>query len=72
MQPEPPRFIRDNMKIDDVEGARPKIVRELDKRESNKVDDIEGASPKPHKHRKMFGGYNNINYDDVTKNVKKS
>jgi hypothetical protein len=52
--------------VDDVDGARPKFVRDLKTRESNKVNDIEGASPKIRKNRKMFGGYNNLNYADVT------
>ena len=52
--------------MNDVDGARPKFVRELKTRESNKVSDIDGASPKIRKHRKMFGGYSNLNYTDVT------
>lgn len=64
--PEPLKFIRDNLRVDDVDGARPKFVRELKTRESNKVNDIEGASPKIRKTRKMFGAYNNLNYADVT------
>jgi hypothetical protein len=66
VEPEPPKFIRDNLNVNDVDGARPKFVRELKTRESNKVSDIDGASPKIRKHRKMFGGYSNLNYTDVT------
>ena len=41
----PPRFVRDHMEIDDIEGARPKKSKLVDikTREVNKIDDIEGA-----------------------------
>jgi hypothetical protein len=44
----PPKFIRDHMEIDDIEGARPKKnkVVEYETRVSMKIDDIEGTKAK--------------------------
>ena len=41
----PPRFMRDQMEIDDIDGARPKKVKQTDikTRESLKISDIEGT-----------------------------
>lgn len=41
----PPRFVRDHMEIDDIDGARPKKVKQNDikTRETMKIDDIEGT-----------------------------
>jgi uncharacterized protein YxjI len=41
----PPRFMRDQMEIDDIDGARPKKVKQNDikTRESLKISDIEGT-----------------------------
>lgn len=41
----PPRFVRDHMEIDDIDGARPKKVKQNDikTREIMKIDDIEGT-----------------------------
>lgn len=41
--PEPPRFIRDAMVHDDIDGTKPAIKRELAVRDVLKVDDILGA-----------------------------
>ena len=38
--PPVPRFIRDGMTIDDIEGTRPLQKKELAPRETNKIDDI--------------------------------
>ena len=70
--PEPPKFIRNSMEIKDIDGARPKFIKELKTRETNLISDIEGSSPKQKKHRKMFGEYSNMNYQDVTQAVKRS
>jgi len=70
IKPDPPRFLRDAMQIDDVEGARPKKVKQLETRNSNNVSDIFGASPKKRYARKTV--YNSVNYNDVTKFVPKS
>lgn len=41
----PPRYMRDGMDIEDIEGARPKQVKQdkIKTREVNKIDDIEGT-----------------------------
>ena len=41
----PPRYVRDHMEIDDIDGARPKKVKQNDikTREIMKLDDIEGT-----------------------------
>ena len=66
----PPKFIRDTMHIDDIEGVRPK-KRSHTKwatKESMKLDDIEGTKAKPrHKARENSQGYNANDYSDVTK-----
>jgi hypothetical protein len=41
-----PKFIRDGIKIDDIEGAKPKKKREFAQRDFYTVDDIAGARPK--------------------------
>lgn len=45
----PPRFMRDQMEIDDIEGARPKKVKydNIKTRETNKIEDIEGTKAQP-------------------------
>ena len=72
VKPEAPKFIRDAMGVSDLEGAKPKKEKVLKTRETNKVGDIEGASPKVRKHRKMFEAYSNLNYNDVTRDLRKS
>lgn len=59
--PEPLRFVRDGMAIDDIEGCRAKVVRELATRDNYKVDDIPGAKAKAplqrregHEHDQLF------------------
>ena len=44
--PPVPKFIRDHLKIDDIEGAKPKEKRELAQRDFYSVQDIAGARPK--------------------------
>lgn len=67
VKPEPLKFIRDQMKHDDIEGSRPKHKRKLETRESNKISDIEGTKRHEKRKRLLFSGYDNMNYDDVTK-----
>lgn len=55
------------MKHDDIAGSRPKQKRTFATRESNKINDIEGTSKRLKKQRLLFSGYDNMNYDDVTK-----
>jgi hypothetical protein len=46
--PDPPRFVRDSINIDDLDKARPKIMLppDLVERDVFKVKDIEGTAPK--------------------------
>lgn len=45
----PPRFIRDQMEIDDIDGARPRKdkLANIETRETMKIEDIEGTKAKP-------------------------
>ena len=38
--PEPLRFIRDQMAVDDIDGSKPKVVRKLASRDSYNINDI--------------------------------
>lgn len=66
----PPKFIRDQMAIDDIEGARSKYDwhNKAKTKEINKIDDIEGTRAR-HRHspRKNSAGYTSHDYSDVTK-----
>jgi hypothetical protein len=44
----PPRYMRDQMEIDDIDGARPKKVKQdqIKTRENMKIEDIEGTKAK--------------------------
>jgi hypothetical protein len=42
-----PKFIRDNMVDSDIDGAKPKKVKEMAMRDNFNVGDIAGAKPKP-------------------------
>lgn len=45
--PSPPRFVRDNIDIKDIEGAKPNpYTRYNIQRKTNQVEDIDGAKPK--------------------------
>lgn len=48
LPPDPMRFIRDPMTIDDIEGARPSKKKHNDviTRDNMKISDIEGAKPR--------------------------
>jgi len=63
--PEPPKFIRDNMEIEDIDGARPKKQKYYETRDSMKVADIDGAIGKPTYIRKT--DHDSFNYADITK-----
>jgi hypothetical protein len=45
----PPRFLRDHMEIDDIDGARPKKdkLADVKTRETMKINDIEGTKAVP-------------------------
>ena len=44
--PEAPKFIRDQMQVTDIDGAAPRIKKELEQRDFYSVTDIAGAQPK--------------------------
>lgn len=48
LEPVVPKFIRDNISVNDIEGTKPEIFHQKTKagRPSNEVRDIEGARPK--------------------------
>lgn len=66
MPPEPPKFIRDGMKIDDIEGSRPIVKKEFAPRDTLNCFDIQGAQAKKSNTRTKKGDYDNIAYNDVT------
>ena len=45
----PPKYIRDNMGVSDIPGARPAKPREFLQRDIMKISDIHGAQPKKFK-----------------------
>jgi hypothetical protein len=51
--PDPPKFIRDQINNDDIEGSKPKKKKELAQRDNYNIDDIEGAKPKVIINRKI-------------------
>lgn len=60
-----PKFIRDNIQVDDIDGTQPKkIMSRWFQRESMKKDDILKSWPRKQYIRKTF--YDYINYRDVT------
>lgn len=60
-----PKFIRDNIQIDDIDGSHPrKIMSRWFQRDTFKKDDIPNSSPKIPYKRNTF--YDSINYKDVT------
>ena len=67
--PPVPKFIRDGMIIDDIEGTRPLQKREFAPRETNKIDDIYGATKKRPYIRIKTGetAFDNLSYNDVTR-----
>jgi hypothetical protein len=60
-----PKFIKDNLKIDDIEGARPKKIGNFFLRNNMNKDDIKGSFPRPRYVRKEF--FNSIDYSDIQK-----
>ena len=65
------KFIRDSIKIDDIEGTKPKKYANIFLRDSMNKDDIEGTSPKQRyiKKQKLDNNINinNNNYSDIQK-----
>ena len=64
--PEEPKFIRDNIANDDIDGAKPKKDRYFKTRETMKIDDINGTKSKPAPKRST--SFSSLDYSDVTKN----
>lgn len=62
--PTSPKFIRDNIKIDDIEGAHPKKYFKWMSSSTIKKDEIEGSKAIPRKIRNC--NYDSFNYSDVT------
>lgn len=60
-----PKFIKDNLKIDDIEGARPKKIGNFFLRNNMNKDDIKGSIPRQRYVRKEF--FNSIDYSDIQK-----
>lgn len=64
--PTPPKFIRDQIVIDDIAGAKAKVNPHYDTRDILKVEDIQGAKAKG-AYLRLRTKYDGFNYDDVTK-----
>ena len=62
--PTVPRFIRDNITINDIDGAQPKKYFKWMTRSTIKHDVVEGSKPRIPKIRKA--DYDSFNYSDVT------
>lgn len=60
-----PKFIKDNLKIDDIEGSRPKKIGNFFLRNNMNKDDIKGSFPRKRYVRKEF--FNSIDYSDIQK-----
>ena len=51
--PEPPKFIRDGMSVEDIEGTKPKVRVYKFLGDKLNTDDIKGTSPKKRLERKI-------------------
>lgn len=67
VQPDPPRFVRDAMSIEDLPGARCKIRRNVSERDVFKVKSIEGTAPKKPYLRQT--AHDSFSYADVYRNM---
>ncbi len=66
----PPRFMRDTLHHDDIDGSKPKkaTFSNIQTREVNKIDDIEGTKAKfRHQERVNSNNYSSFDYSDITK-----
>eukprot|EP00357_Protocruzia_adherens_P027080 CAMPEP_0114998538 /NCGR_PEP_ID=MMETSP0216-20121206/15566_1 /TAXON_ID=223996 /ORGANISM="Protocruzia adherens, Strain Boccale" /LENGTH=672 /DNA_ID=CAMNT_0002363153 /DNA_START=143 /DNA_END=2162 /DNA_ORIENTATION=+ len=63
----PPKFIRNNMAVDDIDKAQPNRYHRFLGRKTNDISDIDGASPKSSQHRTSdrpnLMDVKDINYD---------
>ena len=64
VEPIMPKFIRDSIKIDDIDGAHPKRYFKWKTRTDFILGEIEGSKPRKPKTRKS--NYSNYDYSDVT------
>ena len=67
--PTPPKFIRDQMTVDDIDRARPKkdVHANVRTKEVMKIDDIEGSKPRSRVfNRPRDHSFSTINYNDVS------
>ena len=73
-QPTPPKFIRDQMQIDDIEKAKPKenAHAKIKTRDTMKIDDIAGTKAKPRHQARGRSSFDAMNYSDVTNNPVRS
>lgn len=74
-QATPPKFIRDSMGIDDIERSKPKADTMAGRatRDVMRLDDIAGTrAQQRHKPRQNSGGYTAYDYNDITKQERKS
>jgi hypothetical protein len=63
--PTPPKFIRDQINNDDIDGAKPKKTKYYETRDILNVNDIDGT-----KSKKIYvrgTEYDSFNYSDITK-----
>ncbi len=65
LPPEPPKFIRDNISNEDIDGAKPKKARYFETRDIMQINDIDGTKGK--KTYVRATPYDNFNYADITK-----
>lgn len=62
---DPPKFIKDNLELNDIDGARPRKQKYYETREALKVSDIDGAKAKKTYVRST--PYDSLSYADITK-----
>ena len=67
----PPKFLRDNIGHDDIEGSKPKKQTYYETRDIMKVEDIEGSKPRNLTNDRS-SDYSNMHYKDVTHDQFKS
>jgi hypothetical protein len=67
LDPPVPKFIRDNIQINDIQGSFPKKYYKWETRKGFFNMDVEGSAPKKRKERSSNTKYDYINYNDVTR-----
>lgn len=61
----PPKFIRDAISHDDIDGSKPKKQAYYQTRSIMEISDIDGSKPKNLTHNRQ-ANYTNMDYRDVT------